>query len=79
MEVMTTVPLAIWDARKFKWKPYLKGKLESLVGCPNWLYDSISQLTKSGQSKDAINIFKGKKYQYAVQVNGEEIQVFSKK
>lgn len=80
MGVHTTIPLAIWDAKKFHWKLYLQGKCESLSGCPNWLYEMIRQIKNSGQAQeDSIPVIIARKYQYAVQFKGDTIQIYSKK
>jgi hypothetical protein len=79
LEVKTTIPAAIWDNKRFKWKSFLSGEYDSLKGCPNWLYTEIGNLISSGQSHDNINIFNAKEHQYAVIINNKEVQIFSKK
>lgn len=80
METKTSIPTAIWNAKEYKWKPFLKGELATLQGCPNWLYSNIQQLKNSGQQlDDQIQVYQAKNHQYAVQFTGNTIQVFSKK
>ena len=80
MIAQTTIPLPIWDAKKYHWKVFLKGTFESLPGCPNWLYETIRQLRTSGQTRnDIVYIIQAKNYQYAVIIGNDDIQVLSKK
>lgn len=80
VDIKTTVPLAIWDAKKFHWKFYLEGNIESLIGCQKWLYEGIRQIKSSGQAQDnAIIIIGGKDYQYALKFAADNIQIYSKK
>jgi len=80
MEIKNTIPTVIWDAKKFGWKTYLKGKYDSLGGCPNWLYETIRRISASGQSQtDSIQIVEGGKYQYAIQFLNDDILIYSKK
>lgn len=80
MNIQTTIPLVIWDAKKFHWKVLVQGKFETLSGCPNWLYEMIRQLKDSGQTQeDAIPIIVASKYQYAIKFAGDTVQVYSKK
>jgi len=81
MDIQTTIPLPIWDTKKFHWKLFLQGKLDSLSGCPNWLYEVIRQIKDSGQAqKDTIQVIMIGKSQYAIKFEEEDlIQVYSKK
>jgi len=80
MNVQTTIPSVIWDAKKFHWKMFLQGKFESLSGCPNWLYEAIRQIKNSGQAQEEIiHVIDGGKHQYAVRFAEDAIQIYSKK
>jgi hypothetical protein len=80
MNIKTTIPLSIWDAKKFHWKLFLQGKFESLSGCPNWLYEEIRQIKSSGQAQeDTIHVMEGGKYQYAVRFAEDAVQIYSKR
>jgi hypothetical protein len=77
--IQTTVPMAVWDAKKFHWKLFLQGEFESLKGCPNWLYETIRQIKTSGQvQEDTIYIVAAHRYQYAMKFTGTNIQIYSK-
>ena len=80
MAVKTTVPSAIWDAKKFHWKLFVQGKFECLKGCPNWLYEAIRQIKESGQPQEGtVYILVGSKFQYAVRFAEDTVQVYQKK